>query len=289
VAVTKLVTFATPYLTEKLKLGYNDLAQAVKQHPGMDDLSDRDVGLTLSFSEDRALTAVQSLFCFASFEAQETMPLTSQGRAWWGCDELPILVIEAGEYVRAYAQGAGTPAEVAMTALKSLSEKRFCLAYTEQHKGPYRVVHAPVMAVQKYKLRGVRRPTHLRVALTPVLYQGVYPNRKGFRAKPKDLHAGLIALSGAKPGRPPEGLLRLVSWLLTLEKSVTTVTEKKLAERLRVRTLVNGQPGKFREDLRQNFGILRALGLLENFTPPGLEDKGKWHLRKSVDLLRDKP
>ena len=41
------------------------------------------------------------------------------------------------------------------------------LAYTDGPGGPLRCLHAPVLAAQRYKLKGHRRPTHLRVALTP--------------------------------------------------------------------------------------------------------------------------
>ena len=286
--MSKSVNFYTPYLTEKLKLGDPDALAAIRKQPELADLSAREVGLTLSFSEDRALAAVQSLFSFGSFEPHSAAPLTPQGQAWWGCDELPVLVLEAGDYVRAYAQGAGTTAEVAMAALRSLAQRCFYLAYTEHDKGPYRVVHAPVLAAQKYKLQGTRQPTHLRVALTPALYQGVYPECRGYRAKPKNLHARLIELSGSKPGRPPETLLRLASWVLTLTAPSTPVTERKLAEKLRTRTLTNSQPGKFREDLRRSFGILKAAGILEDFIPPGLEDKGKWHVKLAAGQFRSR-
>ena len=83
-------------------------------------------------------------------------------------------------------------------------------------------------------------------------------------------------------------LLRLASWVLTLAKPSTTVTERTLAERLRVRTLANGQPGKFRETLLRYFGTLKILGLLEDFVPPGSEDRGKWRVKAALDLTRSK-
>ena len=285
-AVTAGVTFATPYLTERLKLGDETLAKRVRGTLGLDTLSGSDVGLTFSFSEDRALTAVQSAFAFEAFQPHETVALTPQAQELWGCKELPVVVIEMKNYCRHYAQTGEVPLETALGALRSLAGRSFYLAFADDGKDSLRCLHAPVLAVQKYKLKGQRRPTHLRVALTPVLYRGVHPEVTGFRPKPKVLHARLAASS--KGGRPPEAMLRLASWMLTLAKPATTVTERTLAERLRVRTLANGQPGKFRETLLRYFGTLKTLGLLEDFIPPGSEDRGKWRVKAALDLTRSK-
>lgn len=141
------------------------------------------------------------------------------------------MVTEAKAYFRAYAQGGGVTADAALTALKALTLRSFYIAYTDVPEGPLRCLCAPVLAVQKYKLRGVRRPTHLRVALTPVLLQGVYPAATGFRPKRTDLHAKLLALAGAKSGRPPEQMLRLTAWIMTLPKRPTGFGDRPNARR----------------------------------------------------------
>ena len=269
------VTFASSYLTERLKLGDAAAARALKKELGLAALTSREVGLPLSFSEDRALTALQSLFAFGGFRPQETVALTPQAQAQWGCSELPVVVAELRVYGRAYAQGGDVPAEAALAALKALAARRFYLAYTDSPGGPLRCLHAPVLAAQRYKLKGHRRPTHLRVALTPALVQGVYPEVAGFRPKLRDLHAKLIALTGSKTGRPPEQLLRLTAWLLTLPKRPTVaVGDELLAERLRSQTLQHAQVAKFRRTLAQHFEVVKQLGLIGDFTPASkAEDK----------------
>ncbi len=271
------VTFPSSYLTEKLKLGDASMARAIKKQLGLDDLYARDAGLCLSFSEDRALTAVQSLFAFQGLKPHDMVPLTPQAQEAWGCTEFPVMVTEVRAYCRAYAQGGDVGTEVALTALKTLAGRSFYLAYTGGPDSTLRCLYAPVLAVQKYKLRGVRRPTHLRVALTPVLLQGVYPAATGFRPKRTDLHAKLLALAGAKPGRPPEQLLRLTSWLTTLPKRPTvSVTDQTLAERLRSQSLQHSQVAKFRRTLEQHFEIAKQLGLIKDFKAPEAGTGGKW-------------
>jgi len=271
------VTFPSSYLTEKLKLGDAKEVRAIKKQLGLNDLSTRDIGLCLSFNEDRALTAVQSLFAFQGLKPHETVPLTPQAQERWGCTELPVMVTELKAYCRAYAKGGDVTLETALTALKTLANRHFYLAYTDGPESPLRCLYAPVLAVQKYKLRGVRRPTHLRIALTPVLLQGVYPEATGFRPKRTDLHAKLLTLAGAKPGRPPEQLLRLTSWLLTLPKRPTvSVTDQTLAERLRSQSLQHSQVAKFRRTLEQHFEIAKQLGLIKDFKAPAAGTGGKW-------------
>lgn len=137
-----------------------------------------------------------------------------------------------------------------------------------------------MLAVQKYKLKGYRRPTHLCIALTPVLLQGVYPEATGFRPKPKDLHAKFVALAGSRSGRPPEQLLRLTAWLMILPRRPTvSVTDQKLAERLRSQTLQHSQVGKFRRTLEQHFEITKQLGLIKDFKSPNVETGGKWLIK----------
>ncbi len=274
------VTFPSSYLTEKLKLGDASTSRALKKQLGLEALTTRDVGLSLSFSEDRALTAVQSLFAFQGLRPQEMVALSTQAQEQWGCSELPVMVTEVKGYCRAYAQGGDVAAEVALTALKALAAKSFYLAYTDGPESPLRCLYAPVLAVQKYKLRGVRRPTHLRFALTPVLLQGVYPEATGFRPKPRDLHARIIALAGASSGRPPEQLLRLTAWLMTLPKRPTvSVTDRTLAERLRSQTLQHSQVSKLRRTLAQHFEVAKQLGLMKDFKSPVEETAGKWLIK----------
>ncbi len=156
----------------------------------------------------------------------------------------------------------------------------FYLAYTDGPESSLRCLYAPVLAVQKYKLRGVRRPTHLRVALTPVLFQGVYPEATGFRPKPRDLHARIMTLAGAGSGRPPEQLLRLTAWLMTLPKRPTvSVTDRTLAERLRSQSLQHSQVGKFRRLTERHFEVAKQLGLLKAFTAPSKESAGTWMVK----------
>jgi hypothetical protein len=274
------VTFPSSYLTEKLKLGDATKAQSVKKQLGLEALTAREAGLSLSFSEDRALTAVQSLFAFGGFQPHEMVTLTSQAQEQWGCVELPVMVAEAKAYCRAYAQGGDVTADAALTTLKALASRHFYLAYTDGPESLLRCLYAPVLAVQKYKLRGVRRPTHLRVALTPVLLQGVYPAVTGFRPKRNDLHAKLVTVTGSKLGRPPEQLLRLTAWIMTLPKRPTVhVTDQTLAERLRSQTLQHSQVGKFRRTLEQHFEIMKQLGMLKGFKPPTSETAGKWLIK----------
>ena len=107
--------------------------------------------------------------------------------------------------------------------------------------------------------------------------QGVYPEASGFRPKLRDLHARLITLTGSKPGRPPEQLLRLTAWLLTLPKRPTvSVTEQLLAERLRSQTLQHARVAKFRRTLWQHFEVAKQLGLIEDFKPPVSAMGSKW-------------
>lgn len=240
-------------------------------------MTSREVGLVLSLSEDRALTALQSLFAFQSFRPQEAAALSPEAQAQWGCSELPVVVTELRAYNRAYAQGSDVSAEAALAALKTLAGRRFYLTYTDAPKGPLKCLHTPVVAVQKYKLKGHRRPTHLRFALTPVLVQGVYPEATGFRPKLKNLHARLITLTGSKPGRPPEQLLRLTAWLLTLPRRPTvSATDRLLAERLRSQTLQHAQVAKFRRTLAQHFEVAKQLGLIKNFKSPVLATEDEW-------------
>ncbi len=128
-------------------------------------------------------------------------------------------------------------------------------------------------------MSGTRRPTHLRVALTPVLTRGVYPETNGFRQKSKDLHARLLSLAGGKSGHPPEQLLRLTAWLLTLTRPAVSVTDQKLAERLHSQALEHSQVAKFRRSMAQHLGAAKQLGLLKEFKPPAPETEGKWLVR----------
>lgn len=115
------VTFPSSYLTESLKLGDSRMAQALKKQLGLNELDAKDVGLPLSFSEDRALTAVQSLFAFGGLQPQEMVRLTPHAEKRWGCSELLVMVVEVKAYCRAYAQGGDVPAETALGALKTLA------------------------------------------------------------------------------------------------------------------------------------------------------------------------
>jgi hypothetical protein len=274
------VTFPSSYLTERLKLGDAATARAIKKQLGRDDLTAREAGLILSFAEDRALTAVQMMFAFQGLKPQEIAVLTPRAQEQWGCSEIPVMIAEVKAYCRAYAQGGDVAAEVALGALKGLVGRSFYLAYTDARDGPLRCVYGPVLAVQKYKLRGVRRPTHLRFALTPVLLQGVYPEATGFRPKLKDLHARIMTLAATKSGRPPEQLLRLTAWLLTLPKRPTvSVTDQTLAERLRSQALQHSQVAKFRRTLTEHFEVAKQLGMLKAFTAPSKEADSKWLIR----------
>ncbi len=259
---------------------FGQMDRAIKKQLGLEELTARDVGLSLSFSEDRALTAVQSLFAFQGFKPQEIVLLTPQAQERWGCAEVPVMITEVKAYCRAYIQAGNVTADAALTALKTLADKHFYLAYTDGPESPLRCLYAPVLAVQKYKLRGVRRPTHLRVALTPVLLQGVYLEATGFRPKRTDLHTKLVSLAGAKSGRPPEQLLRLTAWIMTLPKRPTTsVSDQTLAERLRSQSLQHSQVGKFRRTLEQHFEIVKRLGLIKDFKSPAPETAGKWLIK----------
>lgn len=275
-----MVTFPSSYLTEHLKLGDAASARAIHKQLGLETLEVGEVGLALSFNEDRALTAVQRLFAFGGLQPQETVPLTPQAQLQWGCEELPVMVSEVKAYTRSYAQSDEVDADAALSALKTLCAKRFHLAYSDAKGAPLRCLHAPVLAVQKYKLKGVRTPTHLRIALTPVLLQGVYPEATGFRAKPKDLHARIVSLTRAGPGRPPEQLLRLTAWLLTLSKRPTVqVSDQRLAERLRSQALKHSQVSRFRKTLSAHFEVYRQLELLQSYKAPGDETGGHWEIR----------
>lgn len=156
----------------------------------------------------------------------------------------------------------------------------FYFVYTDAPKDPLRCLYSPVLAVQKYKQKVFRRPTYLRIALTPTLLQGVYPAATGFRPKLRDLHARLIALVGFKAGRLPEQLLRLTAWLLTLPKRPTvSLTDRTLAERLRSQNLQHSQVAKFRLALTRHLEITRQLGLIKDFTAPTQETGGKWSIK----------
>lgn len=122
------ITFPSSYLTEKLKLGDVGTARAIKKQLGLEELTARDVGLSLSFSEDRALTAVQSLFAFQGFRPQEIVLLTPQAQEQWGCAEVPVMITEVKAYCRAYIQAGDVTSDAALTALKSLADKHFYLS-----------------------------------------------------------------------------------------------------------------------------------------------------------------
>jgi hypothetical protein len=268
-------SFPTSRFIEKLKLG--DKAQGAGKSV---------INVPLSFTEDRALTAVQLLLAEQSFGEIENLPMTPKAQEMWRWEKgVPVLYTTPAEYSLAYLQHEAPPKQVnarALNALKAIADKVYCLPMPGTAGDPAYEVSSTLIDVQKYIVTGKKRPVHLRISLSPAVFAGVYPTLSSFVHKPRNLYGHLDKALGPGSGKRPTMLPRLIAWLITYSTDAgpsIEVSETRIAERLgsQVFDFKSEQSNKFRKALSHYFEVVQAVGLIKAFEIPDEGDK-KWRV-----------
>ncbi len=250
-------TFPTSRLIEKLKLASDS----------------RPASLKLSFTEDRALTALQLLLAQKSFRALTTRQITPEARERWGCNEpVPVMFVPTLEFSKAYTQDRTTSNEVSLSslrALKSLARKSFTLSWLAD--GSEYAANSALIDVRQYILADRAQPKYLLIALSPPLVQGVYPELNDFVIKQSNQFYRIDQALGSGAGHRSEVTLRLIAWLSTLSTQASgelSILETTLIHRLGLASLRKEGLKKFRLTMSKHLSIIQQVGLIKSFRQP---------------------
>ncbi len=230
----------------------------------------QETGLALSFSEFRAIDALQMLLDRTGYKGNEPGRVVHSD-AFQFDGHLPRLRITFTEYLEAYGlQRAGSSfsraqREEAMQALDSLTEQK-TVAYKRRYKKG-KAYHSDVVIAKKALIdvskgyRGLtdeqaeqviategqgRRPTHLLIDFSPFWVDQI---ESWYVPKPRGFYDELRQVIGSR--RPSTSIYLFLSLLLTVDFTPFKIGREKLAERIRLSYLLDSRHQSKLDELLQ--------------------------------------
>ncbi len=274
---------------ERQKLGRSreEVHQLVLSEPPPEPAELLNSGLDFTVSEDRAYTALQKLLDRTGYQGN-LEPVEVRSSGYQRDYRLPTQEFTPSEYFEAYGlkqhkgRYQGKQREEALEALKSLARKPRTILYKRtrwQGKGQSRkkvydyIRHtAPILELME-DIRGVEeeeaarleagedlpgRVTRLAVRPGPLFVDDI---EGYFLLKPASLHREIEDHFDSKRYSP--SVLRFISWLLMWNRTPVQIHRENLAERLRLKNLLEQRkPSQLKRQLQECIDVAQALDFL---------------------------
>lgn len=251
------------------------------------------IGLDLSISQERALSAIQILADRTGYKGN-LPPRRGHSAPYQRDYDRPVLAFTPAEYLEAYGLqrgpkntfSSGRRAE-AMQALESLSES-WTICYKRRkvvkgkelfdvirHSGPLLELTKGWRDLEQQEAEAVEHGAHLPermagiiVTLSPLLVDEL---KTFWLLKPIELHNEILQFRGS---RAPRAISLFIQWLLTLDLPQVTIDKETLIDRLRLADLYHKQRQKTRvqKQLQEALETAKELHYLLAYTqePQGL-------------------
>jgi hypothetical protein len=270
-------SFKCSRLVEELKLGDSPITKMIRELAGGSILTE--FGLPLTFTQDRALTAVQLLFAWLEMQPSGTVPLPPEMQFLGWSSRASYIDINTLSYCRAYL-GEKTKRinSDALLALSDLAQQEFCLAYPHPDEPVNQAIRSPILLVKEKGRQQDSYPSHLRIIFSPVLLHGAEGLDHRYIRKPTDLYAGIDLALGPGRGKRPPQLPRLASWIAIQRRNLILVGSEKLGRQLRSHDVISGHTKRFVRTISGYLEVLKSANIVRSFVAPCQATGGKWKI-----------
>lgn len=270
-------TFKSSRLVEELKLGASRVTKGGCNRIGGD--LPAEFGLPLTFTQDRALTAVQLLLAWQGMRPSGVTALSERMKAFDWMPGVPYVEIDTFTYCRAYT--GTTHRRIDDDALRALSElagRDFYMSIPLFDEPVSRIVRSPVLVLKEKGASGNSYPSHLRIVLSPVVFHGLDDAEPRYVRKPTDLYKRIASARGPGRGKRSPQLPRLVSWITIQRRNQILVGSETLAKQLRSGDVTSGHTKRFVRTVSGYLEVLKAAKIVRSFLAPCQATDGQWKI-----------